>query len=443
MRESNYNMYFDTFDGKKLAFNSVTCALAIVDERYDELIQNIGNITHENCPERLREIFFSAMEGNFIVPDETDELMDLLVKRNCQKYSTEHLGLTIAPTLACNFKCIYCFETSKPGVMSDEVIDRLVNFIRLKSKNLNHLDITWYGGEPLLCPDIINRLSEAFIDICDSKGIAYGAYMITNGSLLNDVIIDNMLKYRITGVQITLDGPPEIHDSRRINKLGESTFDVIVSNINSLLATGKIDVALRINVDKTNEYALEELLGILSERLISKNVKISFGQVTAYTDACKSVESTCFDNKEFAINMIKYYESLKRYGFDEYNEFPYPYSKYNYCCAEILQALVLDHEGNVYKCWNQVGDVPSSIGNLMDENFDLTNYKHGKWLERDIVTLGECSTCKFLPVCMGGCPYNDVVLNKGKSCDVIKYNVKETMLKYYDSFIVNDDIDNC
>lgn len=435
MRESIFNIYFNTDDGNKLAFNSVSCSLAIVDKNYDELITKLGTLDEQNCPEYLKETLEAAKEGNFIVEEAKDELLDLEIKRNCQKYSTEQLGLTIAPTLACNFKCVYCFENSKPGLMNEKVMERVIDFVNKKAESIKFLDVTWYGGEPLLATDVINKLSERFISICKDKNIEYGAYIITNGSLIDHNVISNMLKFKIKGVQITLDGPPEIHDKRRINKKGESTFETIIENINALLATGEIEIAIRINIDKSNEENLDALLKILKEKLISKNVKISFGQVSALTEACKSVESTCFNNKEFASNISSYYELLKRHGFDVYNEFPYPQVKLNYCCSEVLQSLVVDHEGNLYKCWNQIGDVETAIGNLLDDDFDLTNYKHGMWLGRNPFCNEECRKCKLLPICMGGCPYNNVALKKENECDLIKYNIKEVMLEYYNQFM--------
>ena len=36
--------------------------------------------------------------------------------------------LTIAPTLACNMDCPYCYEKEKTGVMSQEILDNIINF---------------------------------------------------------------------------------------------------------------------------------------------------------------------------------------------------------------------------------------------------------------------------------------------------------------------------
>ena len=419
-------------DGEKLAFNSYSCGLAVVDSEYEQLMKTLPELDRHNIPENLKECYSAACEGGFIIPDEFDELTDLYTKRNFQKYSIESLGLTIAPTLACNFKCIYCYETSKPGIMDHSVSKKLIEMVEKQADNLRNLSISWYGGEPLLAKDIIYSLSEKFIRICDERNIDYSAFIISNGSLLDEEVIKKLIEYRVRGIQITVDGPPSIHNSRRVNKNGQETFELLINNINKLLETNKIEVVLRINVDKSNDNDVEKLIQILENKLLNKKVKITFGQVTAYTEACKTIENNCYDNGEFAVKMLQYYEILEKYGFNEYNEFPYPEVKLNYCCAELMNSFVIDPEGYLYKCWNEVGNVSGAVGNILEEEYDITSYKNGLWLKRNPIFDDECSKCSLLPVCMGGCPHNDMILGKKYTCDSIKYNIEDIMIKFYE-----------
>lgn len=432
MKESAFNLYFTADDGVKLVFNSYSCGLAIVDDNYNKLLECLKSITDiSEVSEDLHECFLAAQNGHFIVDDNYNELAELSMQRNIQKYSLDSLGLTIAPTLACNFKCIYCYETSKPGIMSMETMNNIIHFVESQVENLKNFSVSWYGGEPLLAKNIIYNLSESFIDICKKNNIEYNAFMISNGSLLDDETIEKLIQYRVNGIQITIDGPPDVHNSRRINKKGTGTFDLIIDNINKLLDTNKINVVLRINVDKNNNTDVESLIKILSERLHSKNIRITFGQVSAYTEACKAIESSCYNNGEFAIELLKYYETLWKYGFSESNPFPYPESKVNYCCAELTNSFVVDHEGYLYKCWNEVGNIKSAVGNVNNGIYDVSNYKNGQWVLRNPIIEEKCSNCNLLPVCMGGCPHNDIVLKTDNICDLIKYNVKDIMIKYY------------
>lgn len=431
MKESRFNIYYTADDGARLAFNSLTCALAVIDNTYDNLISSLRTLRKDNIPEELKDCYNAAYSGHFIVEDEVDELKELSIKRNFTKYNIESLGLTIAPTLACNFKCIYCYETSKPGIMSEKTQSDLIAFVRNHIKTIKSLEVSWYGGEPLLSKEIIYSLSEKLLDLCSQNNVEYNAYIISNGSLLDDLTISKLEEFKVKGIQITLDGPPEIHNSRRICRSGEGSFDIIIEHINRVLQLSNIQVSIRINLDRTNSNRLKDLLKILSERLISKDVKISFGQVTASTDACKSIESSCYNNKEFAKEILNYYSLLTEYGFDKYNKFPYPQLMLNYCCAELINSFVIDHEGYMYKCWNEIGNHESSVGNISDTSYDLTNYRNAKWVERNPISYDDCKNCALLPVCMGGCPHNDISLKNNHKCDMIKYNNRDIMLNYY------------
>lgn len=98
-----------------------------------------------------------------------------------------------------------------------------------------------------------------------------------------------------------------------------------------------------------------------------------------------------------------------------------------------MNSFVVDPDGYLYKCWNEVGNIKSAVGNIKEDSFDITGYKNGGWLKRNPLNAAKCKDCTILPVCMGGCPYNDVALKQENVCDLIKYNVKNVMLTYYEN----------
>ena len=80
--------------------------------------------------------------------------------RRAARFDTAALGLTICPTLACNFRCGYCFEHSQADglTMSAETIDRLLDFIG-SFKDVNRVALAWYGGEPTLAWDVVREVT--------------------------------------------------------------------------------------------------------------------------------------------------------------------------------------------------------------------------------------------------------------------------------------------
>ena len=68
--------------------------------------------------------------------------------------------MVIAVTLLCNMDCPYCFENKKNITITKEIEDNLISFIDKNTPNEGSLNISWFGGEPLLQKDLIYRLSK-------------------------------------------------------------------------------------------------------------------------------------------------------------------------------------------------------------------------------------------------------------------------------------------
>jgi uncharacterized protein len=132
-----------------------------------------------------------ARRGVIVNYDER-EAFELQRMLGCSATQQGGVGITICPTLACNFECPYCFATRGQGKMSAQVQDDVVALAErmLDASHAKELTITWFGGEPLLAPDIIESLSERLMALADEKGCGYTAGIITNGYLLTQKIVD-------------------------------------------------------------------------------------------------------------------------------------------------------------------------------------------------------------------------------------------------------------
>ncbi|KKY00429.1 radical SAM protein [Paraclostridium benzoelyticum] len=435
MKKSKYNKIIKLENEKTIAFNSLTCALAEVDEEFLNVLENIENIDTDNISGKMKELVDNMSVGNFIIQNETDELKLIKYRNYRGKFSNNGLGLVIAPTLACNFACPYCYETPKPGMISKEVQDSLIELIEQNAKRKKNIHITWYGGEPLLAKDIIADFAKKAIEITEREGVHYSSYIVTNGYLINDEIIQIFKDSRIGGAQITIDGPPSIHNQRRILKnSNEETFDKIVENIKKLIDGGITNVGIRINIDKTNVAHIEELLDILEENDL-KDARISLGHVSAYTDACSGIASNCLNTEEYSQEDIKYQKILFERGYKSSGEYPYyPSIKANYCCADSIGAYVIDPEGYMYKCWNDVGNVKRTVGNITTINTDIDEKMHALNTEYIMWSPFEnerCIECELLPICMGGCPYNGLIDNNPK-CEKWKFSLEQTIIATYE-----------
>ena len=113
-------------------------------------------------------------------------------------------------------------------------------------KELRSSILTLYGGEPLLAEnkEIVNYIVEEGV----KRGYKFNA--ITNGYELEHYL-DLLSPTKICKLQITIDGPKAIHDTRRIHYKDYGTFDKIIHNI-SMALKKNIKVSVRMNTDNHN-----------------------------------------------------------------------------------------------------------------------------------------------------------------------------------------------
>lgn len=419
---SRYNYLFKT-ENQYLLYNALSNGFAEIDgETYEvlSLLQKTKKVNNENLDKDLQS---QLMTMKSIVENDEDEIDKLEYINLLQRFDSRRLILTINPTLDCNFNCPYCFENQHSNVyMTEEVEEQIIQYIR-KCSLAKALDITWFGGEPLLGFEKIVSLTRKML----SLGLYYSANIITNGYLLSKDIILMLPDLRIHALQITLDGLAPLHDKRRCLKTNEGTFYKILRNIDLLKSlVPDIKLSIRVNIDKTNEKDFIKLYRLFDEKKYT-----NFYIYPAFVEDNEGYEtnSCIFKSKE----KIKYLIDLKeKYGID--SSIFYPSSDRYECAIRNKYAAVIGPRGELYKCWNDVGNdakITGYLNNPVTNETLLLHYLNGADPFKD----SKCRKCFLLPVCGGGCPYVRLE-NKynGKNiehCPLFKYNVRDFLIMHY------------
>lgn len=440
LKKSFYNIEVDKFQDNILIFNSRTSALGLMDRKTQNIYNNIENIENWKAldDEEARNNINIMIQNGFLVSSDLDETAALNVLEDMQKYNPSILSLVIAPTLNCNMACPYCYENKNHKRFDSDTKKSMIDFVRnYVNRNLiKTLSITWYGGEPLMEKDTIKELSEAFKQICEDKTVHYIGHIVTNGSLL-DYETGLMLKEAgVKMAQITVDGMEEINNQRRILKNGQNSFEIIVNNIKSCQDLFKISV--RVNIDKSNEKEAEKLYKFFTNKEnFGENVRIYFAQVKKMSDSCSISSHQCFSNKEFGDLEIELLNKINS-GANSSGAFNYPNSKILPCAALTLHSFVIDPEGNLYKCWEEIGIIEKSVGSIF-EGFKLNN-RAVQWLNLRLPA--ECSACKTRPMCQSGCAYRRIEDGNTPRCEPVTFSYKETLKRYYLNQVQNSGITN-
>jgi uncharacterized protein len=180
--------------------------------------------------------------------------------------SPRRLHLILMPTEACNFRCVYCYESFALKQMKPEVVAGVKRLLARRAPGLRSLTLSWFGGEPLLAPSVIEEimtharcLEGAYPDLAVRSDIT------TNGYLLSRPMADRLLSLAVCDLQVSLDGPRALHDRKRVRLGGLPTFDRIWENLLALRARpDRFRVTLRLHVDRDNLDSVPDLLRALA-----------------------------------------------------------------------------------------------------------------------------------------------------------------------------------
>lgn len=368
-KPSKFNFFYNRSNNENIVYNTFSKALISLDDEHMESLKNnaLGTMFSDE------EIGF-LFDNGFLVEKTTDENEFLKYYNNKARFASDYFCLTIAPTLGCNFDCPYCFEDKRNGVMSEDVQNALIRFVENKIKNgVKMLEITWYGGEPLMCFDIIRTLASQITAIADSYNVKCRMGMISNGYLLNEEVVDFLEKYNVS-FQITIDGMEENHNKRRYLKNGNGTYSRIIDNL-KLFSNRQIDVYVRMNVDNYNynDYsALSELV-----ESFDNSRMILYPAITEEINERKEERKSHYMNDSVYDDFISITRKNGLFKFKS-SELPIsndvssvPDNRCYFCAAELDNSCVIDEKGNVYKCWDEVGHEDSCFNILTPEKIKL------------------------------------------------------------------------
>ena len=390
MKPSQFNVLFE-YGNEQYVTNTFSKAIARINATIKHALQS-GNM------ESIDGDTLSQLEKQgFVTEDAIDEIGLLRFAYEQSKYSPEDMEFVVAPTLQCNFGCPYCFEAHHDGAMSPSIQDSFLTFFEKKVsiERCKQVFFVWFGGEPLLYPEIICSLTPKLFAICKKYDVDIFTNVITNGYLLSREVASKLEKCGIEHLQVTIDGDKETHDARRVLKNGQPTFDQILENLANL-KDFNLTVAVRVNIDSANMHSFEKVSSLIAS-LDNPKIICHPAIVVPAENQSPCQRESCLSRAD----MRDYYQGdVKSYYLERRSSCIQ--SRVLNCGAEHFYSYVIDEKGLVYKCWNSIGYenlALCSIDNELDRNPRIVS----TYLGRDPFSEPECSACAFLPICSGGC----------------------------------------
>lgn len=304
---------------------------------------------------------------------------------------------TVVLTLDCNLACPYCFEDDFRGkkAMDDETARLFMEYVERERVSKGHdVEVRFYGGEPLMALPRLKEIAGRLQRAAAAAGTKFSFTMVTNGTLLTRAVAEELVSLGFTAAQLTLDGPPEIHDLQRPFVSGKGSFAVIARNIRDVCDLITVHVGGNFTADNYREFPrmLDLLLteGIDPQRLGPVQfapIMPKSGQRVGHDGGC--VGSNAPWLPEATLYLLR--ETLRR-GFSALKP------TMGICMIELESDLVINYDGTLYKCPALMGWPELSVGTLAD---GITDYRASHNL--DIWHNDTCLDCAYLPLCFGGC----------------------------------------
>jgi uncharacterized protein len=443
LRASNYVIYVDLEDGNgttliahgytgayDLVSNSIAAYLRSLDVRPPKPLYGTwsddagGGAVTVPSDETLRLLD----ERGYLTRktrEEEREFFDAFVRIKHKHEQTVSPSYIVMPTYDCNLRCGYCFQDHMRTdaryhhllrTMTPAAIDRMIAALPgiearhgIEPASRAVRPFVFFGGEPLLAQ------ARPVVERIIARALAEGPATfcaVTNATEL-DAYADLLGPDGISVLQITIDGPRERHDARRVHADGSGSFDRIAANVDLALDRG-VNVDVRMNVDRTNVGELPQLAEFFAARGWSARRNFS-----AYAAPVHGHDrQTCFNSHELneALDALRAQmpamraittaddglrrrlRTVLRDGGD-----PMPLMKASYCGAH-TGMYVFDPFGDIYACWERTGDKNLRVG-WIDESgtAQFVADRLEGWRSRNVTSNETCAQCRYAMYCGGGC----------------------------------------
>lgn len=161
-------------------------------------------------------------------------------------------------TERCNLRCRHCYQEGGPvKELTREqvfaVIDEIDQMLQAWRENYAiefqpSFNVT--GGEPLLRPDLFAILERM-------AGIGFEIYVLSNGTVITPERARRLAELKVNGVQVSLEGPAEIHEAIR----GPGSFAASLAGIRALMDAG-VQVSLNATLSRVNAGYFHDLVAL-------------------------------------------------------------------------------------------------------------------------------------------------------------------------------------
>ena len=285
--------------------------------------------------------------------------------------------IQIMTNLDCNLRCKYCYESLCDRVNKWDDVERFLKYqIEHYPKDNNGVFVDLIGGETLLHIDLVEKISELSVKMCEERGYNLTVSISTNGTLITKSkrIQDYIQKYKkYLKIGVSIDGTKENHNAQRVSPTGQGSYDDALAGfkyLKGVLCGCKVSIKYTYTIDGLDKLAD----GIIS--LIEAGAELIYAN-----PVFEGVYTLKEDGIHFLEQHLKICDYLKENNLTHINlpnivnyEIPAPFNdlKPEYVrntCGAVKHMTCLGMDKEIYGC-NRFGtsqDKRNIIGYLQDD----------------------------------------------------------------------------
>lgn len=287
----------------------------------------------------------------------------------------------------CNFKCRYCYEKNEKKnkeSMDQKTADNVINFIKSTIKPWQQLTVTFHGGEPLIRFSLITYIIDRLRNELQNES-TFG--ITTNGSLLNEEIVEYLAENMQYKLSISIDGNEKTQNFNRPSSANSVNYNDIIKY--ALIMKEKNPLfTIRMTYDRYNVNDLFENIKFFIDN--------GFDRIIAEADFMSlEWEQDDFDIiYEQFIKVNKYISSIQ-----DRRITVYPVNSENIClnkCTAGHDYYTISTKGKIYPCTMVINNDEFCIGDV------TTGINKSELKKIDSITSKEtegCSECSYKKFC--------------------------------------------
>jgi len=273
----------------------------------------------------------------------------------------------------CNLGCRYCYawrngSNQKHTLMPWRIARQAVDYLVWRSASRPDLQITFFGGEPLLNYPVIKQVV-AYCREIESLGRKKFLFeLITNGTLLDKEVVDFIVSEKFL-LFISIDGWKEMHNYNRPSMSKDDLYDTIVSNATyaneQYKKHGLMPVKARANL--TDKYHDHLAVGKYLESLGFTSIGVGPIEPLSHGDPSPSAltedqaDELSAQTDELLVGCLEHLRRGERLGpflgsqFNKSIRLLEPRKTLGVTCGIGRNTVVVDNKGNLFPCHRYEG----------------------------------------------------------------------------------------